>query len=80
MVVNPILHSRTENFELDLYFVLDQVVNKQVYASHIPSIVKMANTFTKPISQPQFMKFCSSLRVYANSNLEFKGDDRDIST
>nr|KYP44486.1 Retrovirus-related Pol polyprotein from transposon TNT 1-94 [Cajanus cajan] len=34
---NPILHSKTKHFEIDLYFVRDQVQKKQLAVQHIPS-------------------------------------------
>ncbi|XP_061359619.1 uncharacterized mitochondrial protein AtMg00810-like [Gastrolobium bilobum] len=33
---NLVLHNRTKHFELDLYFVRDRVIQKQVFVQHIP--------------------------------------------
>ena len=60
---NPILHSRTKHFELDLFFVRDRVIKKQVHITHIPSSEQIADVLTKPLSTQSFLKFKDKLRV-----------------
>ena len=78
LVANPILHNRIKHFELDLHFVRDKEVNKQVYVTHIPSQDQIADVFTKSISSTSFQKFRDKLRVASFSPpLTLRGDDKD---
>ena len=60
---NPILHSRTKHFELDLYFVRDRVIKKQVHVTYISSSEQVADVLTKPLSAQSFLKFRDKLKV-----------------
>ena len=37
MLANPILHARTKHIELDLYFVSEKVMKKELDVRHISS-------------------------------------------
>ena len=37
LAANPVLHSKTKHFELDLHFVRDHIAKGRVRISHIPS-------------------------------------------
>ena len=45
---NPILHSKTKHFELDLHFVRDHLRQRHLKLTHIPSKFQVAYTLTKP--------------------------------
>ena len=54
LAANPILHSRTEHFERDLYFVYDQINQRKVFVVHIPSSKQVADILTKPPPSTDF--------------------------
>ena len=77
LTTNPILHNRTKHYELDLYFVRDQVNQKKVFVVHIPSYSEqIADILTKPLSLNSFDWFKLKLRVSSSSPLSLLGDDR----
>ncbi|KAL5543508.1 hypothetical protein UlMin_007292, partial [Ulmus minor] len=53
---NPILHSRTKHIELDLYFVREKVMAKELDVHHVPTIDQVADIFTKPLSAQFFQR------------------------
>ena len=61
LVANPVLHSRSKHFELDLHFVPDHVAKGHVRISHIPLDVQLADIFTKAVSSPSFIYFVPNL-------------------
>ena len=73
LAANPILHSKTKHFELDLYFVHDKVANKEVFVSHVPAHEQIADILTKSVSPQQFLTFRPKLRVLESSHTEFAG-------
>ena len=77
LAANPVLHNRTKHFELDLYFVRDKVMQKQVFVSHVPTTDQIADILTKPISTQNFVKFRDKLRVSSPPPLSLRGDDRN---
>lgn len=73
MTANLILHCRTKHIEIDLYFIRDQVQRENLQLSHIPATHQKADTFTKPLSRNNFVKFRSELIVVENQiSSEFK--------
>ena len=38
LVANPVLHARTKHIELDLYFMRERVIQKQLEVKHVPSL------------------------------------------
>jgi len=63
LTANPIMHSRTKHFELDLHFIRDKVKHKQVFVRHIPARFQIADAFTKPISGSAFHDFRQKLTM-----------------
>ena len=60
---NSVLHARTKHIELDLYFVRDKVLQKQLIVNHVPSIDQIADVFTKPLSTSRFQILRDKLTV-----------------
>jgi len=54
IVANPILHSRSKHFELDLHFVRDRVQRKQLLVIHLPSQFQLVDVLTKPLLGTMF--------------------------
>ncbi|KAL5554009.1 hypothetical protein UlMin_041410 [Ulmus minor] len=62
---NPVLHSRTKHIELDLYFVREKVIAKEIEVNHVPSVDQVADVFTKPLSAQFFQRLKKKLTVTA---------------
>jgi histone deacetylase 1/2 len=60
---NPILHSRTKHMEIDLFFVREKVLAKQISVVHIPGTDQLADILTKPISTDKFLFIRNKLNV-----------------
>ena len=50
LVANPMFHARTKHIELDLHFIRDRVLGKQLIIQYISSFEQFADIFTKHIS------------------------------
>jgi len=61
---NPIMHSKTKHFELDLHFVRDAIQQKQLQLLHVPAKLQIADVFTKPVSAGPFSALLHKLMVY----------------
>ena len=77
---NPVLHSRTKHIELDLFFVREKVVNKDLSVCHIPSIDQVADILTKPLSGAFFGRLKNKLRVVPLDTLELRGNVKNQMT
>ena len=66
------MHSRTKYFELDLHFVHDKVLSRELVVVlvvvHLP-----ADILTKVVSNPQFTIFRSKLKVSSAFTMNLKG-------
>ncbi|KAL5564518.1 hypothetical protein UlMin_027682 [Ulmus minor] len=67
---NPVLHSRTKHIELDLYFVREKVIAKEIEVNHVPSVDQVADVFTKPLSTQFFQRMKKKLTVTATGEGE----------
>ena len=63
LAANPVLHARTKHIELDLYFVRERVIQKQLEVKHVPSLDQVADVFTKAVSSSQYAVFRNKLTV-----------------
>ncbi|MCH95277.1 retrovirus-related Pol polyprotein from transposon TNT 1-94, partial [Trifolium medium] len=45
---NPVMHSRTKHMEIDLFFVREKVISKQLSVLHVPGTDQWADILTKP--------------------------------
>nr|KYP46801.1 Copia protein [Cajanus cajan] len=73
LAANPVMHSRTKHFELDLYFVRDKVIEGAIQVVHLPAQFQIADILTKAISAPQFEAFRSKLMVTTVGNMSLRG-------
>lgn len=60
---NPVMHSRTKRIELDLFFVREKVIGKQVRVVLALAVDQRADILTKALSLPTFIVYRSKLRV-----------------
>jgi histone deacetylase 1/2 len=70
---NPVMHSRTKHFKLDLYFVRDKIISKELQVVHLLAQNQVADTLTKPLSGHKFMEFRSKLMVTPSATMSLKG-------
>jgi histone deacetylase 1/2 len=62
---NPVLHSRTKHIELDIHFVCDRVLAKQLHILHVPAADQLADPLTKPLSPSCFASIRAKLKVFS---------------
>ncbi|PNX54637.1 histone deacetylase [Trifolium pratense] len=65
---NPVLHARTKHMEIDLFFVREKVLAKQLQVVHIPGTDQWADLFTKPLSSAKFLALRPKLNVGSSSH------------
>lgn len=61
---NPILHSKTKHIELDIHFVREKVLSKQLNILHVPAQDQLADPLTKPLSPSQHTAIRTKLKVF----------------
>ena len=60
---NLVFHSRTKHMEIDVFFVHEKVLSKQLQIFHIPALDQWAGILTKPLSSARFTFLKSKLTV-----------------
>ncbi|XP_042059335.1 uncharacterized protein LOC121803798 [Salvia splendens] len=70
---NPVLHARTKHIELDIHFVRDKVLGKEIELRHVPTADQVADIFTKPLSHQPFVKMRERLGVVSLASLGLRG-------
>ncbi|RZB70581.1 putative mitochondrial protein [Glycine soja] len=60
---NPVLHTRTKHMEIDVFFVRERVLTKQLIVHHIPGLDQWTDALTKPFSPTRFQFLKGKLNV-----------------
>ena len=61
---NPVYHSRTKHIELDMHFVRDKVLARELEICYIPSEEHIADILIKPLTFTHFNYFRAKLKVH----------------
>lgn len=54
MANNLVLHAHIKHIELNLYFVIDKVLTKEILLNHVPTVDQVTHIFTKSLAPPRF--------------------------
>jgi hypothetical protein len=72
----PVFHARTKHIEVDYHFVRERVARKQFNIRFISTQDRIADGFTKTMSQQKFLDFQHNLNL---GRLRLREDVRDRS-
>lgn len=73
LTANPIFHSMSKHVEIDIHFVRDKVLAKKLDFRFVPSIDKLTDGLTKPLSENRFTDMRCKLGVLPSSSC-LRGD------
>ncbi|KAH9800558.1 hypothetical protein KPL71_000705 [Citrus sinensis] len=73
---NPVFHSKSKHIELDIHYIRDKVLQKQLEVRYILIDEQVADILTKALSLPKFSYFRSKLNVISRP-LSLRGDVKE---
>jgi len=78
ITANPVLHSKSKHFELDLWFVCEKLAaNREIVVKHIPSQFQVVDLLTKAPSSSTFLSLRPKLNVHQLPTISLWGDVKD---
>ena len=63
IAANPVYHSKTKHFEIDLHFLRDKVTKSELEINYIGNNDQIADVLTKPLLHHKFSCFRSKVKV-----------------
>ena len=75
LAANPIYHARTKHIELDVHFVREKVLKKQLEIRYVPSSNQIADCLTKSLMHHTFHFLSDKLGV-VETPLNLRGSVR----
>jgi len=73
MAANPITQPRSKHIAIDYHFVHDLIANGSLKVAFVPSHFQLADSFTKGVTKPQFIRFHNKLHVVPSIMINLKG-------
>lgn len=77
LFANRIIDAQTKHIELDIYFIREKVLRKEIDIRHVPTNEQVADVLTKAISSGQFNQMRNKLKVEDFTTLSLNGDVRN---
>ena len=74
---NRVFHARTKNIKIDVHFVREKVLSKEVEVWFVPSEEQIVAVFTKTLSIPSFEHFRDKLTL-DKSKLSLREDVEEV--
>ena len=79
LAANSVFHARSKHIEIDLHFVRDKVLHKELLIQYVPPTDQLADVFTKHVPSCQFSAARTRLSVVPRP-VSLRGDDRQTPT
>ena len=73
---NLVFHARKKHIEIDVHFVREKVLSKEVEVKFVPLEEQATDVFTKALNNPSFDYFKDKL-VLDQSKLSLRGDFKE---
>lgn len=61
---NPVFHSRIKHIEVDIHFIREKVMAKQIEVGYVPGYDQIADVFIKPLAENRFCLLRGKLNMY----------------
>ncbi|KAM0043463.1 putative RNA-directed DNA polymerase [Helianthus debilis subsp. tardiflorus] len=60
---NPVSHKRAKHIDIDYHFIRELVSAGRLHTKFVPTMLQVADIFTKSLPRPLFERFRTKLRV-----------------